>query len=367
MPCVVRARVLLALVVLPLLGCQERVTPERPAAFGKVQELWQGGGLCARVPEGIACASSEESTITGAARVVSGLGQVKDIAMTMSRACALDERGVACFRPGDDRSERFAFESPTQVLTYRAFAAVPCVLHAKGVSCFKEGAKQPTLFMALGTPRRLLFDEGTEHLLCGVEADLVRCITLSWDRAEPGVVLRGLADPKAIFVNKIGGQVHAVDGERLTYGEFAGTLLVGDPHTAKDPLDVDVTVRPFKGADVKLAHVAEVGGVKAAVPFSNAVVVLTDKGLAKVERRSGAHSVQPWATRSVPSDLMAGAYGEIFTVENGKLHVHGQNHGKEYDREVTGAGRPKRVFHDTWWSCFLGEDGTVGCTKAPPL
>jgi hypothetical protein len=360
-----RVQSVLALVIAA--GCRDRVEATRVDVTG-ADGLWGGAGFCARTAAGLSCWNGFDSS-PGAVVVVDDVKGVKDVAFRSGEGCALHEKGVSCFRPGDHASHAMEFEAPVQIVSTHGFSALICVLHAKGVSCWGGPSSVPSLSTVLGKPKRLFAGEGSA-VLCGVYDDGTRCFPLG-NSAEllPGIFMPGVNDPRGAMTNTIGGHAWVVDGDKALYGEFSGTLHVtGNPFAAKDPLDVATSIRPFTGATVMLRPVTGVGPVRGMASYSIWPLVLDDRGVAQLDFHGGSFDIKRWPVdKGVPTAIFTGFHDDFFTVDAGVLHERGWRKGSRIDREVVGLSKPTRLFAEPFWTCALEESGGIGCVRSPKI
>jgi len=362
----VRILVVLALVV----GCRASdhdFHAFRVDGIAGADALWLGGGaVCARTPAGLACAGMpNRGTESAHAAVVAGLGRVTDVAIGIAQACALDDRGVACFWPARPSPARVKLDAPTQVVLVPDIRTLICALDAAGVACWRDDLgtdvhREPTV----GKPTRIFAGLGAGGLLCGAYDDGTRCFPETNDaRLGAGIELVGASAPTAVWADTAGGHIYAIDGGKALYGEFTGTLHVtGNPFASNDPLAGTVAFRPFTGATVKLAPIPKLGAVTALVAWSTHPILLTDAGVTSIDHFSGWDN-KPWPTAGRPSALFGGPQA-FYSIQDGTLHRH-RSLNSDADRAVAGVAGAVSGAADLFWACVLEQDGGVACVLEP--
>ncbi len=357
---------LLTLVSAPCgLGC-DSVSSTRVDAIVGADALWGGGGFCARTPKGLMCWDTGEGQVVSTGpTVVQGLEGVQGVALRIGEGCALHAKGVSCFRPGEAESRPLAFDRPTQIVATGGYPGLVCVLDATGVSCWGGEVRSPTLQPALGKPN-VLFVSTNGGALCGIHEDGPRCFEINFQgQIGAGIRLAGVKDLKGLMVSTTGGHAYVMDGATASYGNFEGTLRVGNPFAASNPIDVDVTVQPFHGATVTPKPISGVGAVRAMANWSIWPVVLDDQGIARIDAHAGKFDIERWPAKSSVSNLWSGYHDVFYAREGDTLHERGREDGKFFDRVVKGISKPVQVAADTYYTCVLEEGGGVGCLRSP--
>ncbi len=346
-------------------GCNS-VSSQRVDAIADADALWGGGGFCARTPKGLACWNTDEGqAVSTGPTVVEGLEAVQGVALRIGEGCALHAKGVSCFRPGEAASRSVPFDRPTQIVATGGYPGLVCVLDASGVSCWGGEVRAPTPQPALGKPNSL-FVSTNGGTLCGIHDDGPRCFEINAQgQIGHGIRLAGVKDLKGLMVSTTGGHAYAVDGATASYGNFGGTLRVGNPFAVSNPLDVDVTVVPFRGATVAPTPIPGVGSVRAMANWSIWPVVLDDQGVATIDAHAGRFDIERWPSKGAVSNLWSGYYSVFFTREGDALHERGRKDGEKFDRVVKGISKPVRVAADTYFTCVLEEGGGVACLRSP--
>lgn len=347
-----------------LAACGGGPTSEH-VAIDKADALWGGDAFCARTGLGLACwSSSESAAVARGPTIVTGLYNVTQVVIAAGEGCALHDGDVTCFSPGAAESRGRTFDEPTQLVATRGYQSTICVLHASGVSCWAAREK-PELRPEMGRPTRLLAG-ASSATICGVYPDGTRCFPQDLrDGARVGVLLRDVKDPRGVFLNTVGGNVWVIDGAKLLYGEFQGTLQVtGNPFASSDPLAVDATFRPLTSATAGLRPVDGVGPVRALAPMSAWALALDDRDVVQLDFHGGAFDLKRLPHDAVPSALFCGAYQDYFTSEGGALWQRGWNKGKRIDRTVKGAADVIDVEANLYFTCALERAGGVTCFES---
>jgi hypothetical protein len=239
------------------------------------------------------------------------------------------------------------------------------VLDATGVSCWGGEVRTPTPQPALGKPNAL-FVSTNGGALCGIHDDGPRCFEINFQgQIGKGIRLGGVKDLKGLMVSTTGGHAYVVDGTTASYGDFEGTLRVGNPFAVSNPLDVDVTVQPFHGATVTPKPIPGVGPVRAMASWSILPVVLDDHGVATIDAHAGRFDINRWPTKGTVNSLWSGYHSVFFTREGDALHERGRKDGETFDRVVKGISKPVHVATDTSFTCVLEEGGSVACLRSP--
>lgn len=354
-----------SLFIVVLSACSGSVKAEH-IAIDKADALWGGDAFCARTGLGLACwTSSPDAAVASGPTIVTGLKNVTQVVLAAEgQACALHDGDVTCFRPGAAESRGRTFDQPTQLVATRGYQSTICVLHASGVSCWK-GSEKPELRQEMGRPTRLL-EGASSATICGVYPDGTRCFAQDLrDGGWAGVALPDVKDPRGVYLDTIGGHVWAIDGTRLVYGEFRGTLQVtGNVFASSDPLAVEATFRPLTSATAAVRTVDGVGPVRALAPMSAWPLALDDRGVVQLDFHGGSFDLKRLPNDAVPSALFTGAYQDYFTVEAGALWQRGWNKGKRIDRTVKGATDVIDVQANLYFTCALERGGGVACLES---
>jgi hypothetical protein len=352
--------------LLVVLAACNRSASSQHVAIDKADALWGGDAFCARTGLGLACwTSSPDAAVASGPTIVTGLKNVTQVVLAAEgQGCALHDGDVTCFRPGAAESRARTFDQPVQLAATRGYQSSICVLHASGVSCWR-GSAQPELRQEMGRPTRLLAGVSSATI-CGVYPDGTRCFPqdLPGD-GRAAVLLRDVKDPRGVVLNTIGGSVWVIDGTKLLYGQFRGTLQVtGNVFASSDPLAVDAQLRPLTSATATLQPVDGVGPVRALAPMSAWALALDDRGVVQLDQHGGAFDLKRLPGDAVPTAMFAGAYQDYFTIEGGALWQRGWKNGDRIDRTVKGTTDVIDVQANLYFTCALERGGGVACLQS---